>query len=88
MIVNNVSALDRVFWKRAQASILQSPKIRAGVTRSPELRLAGRRRGSAEVPVAPCEPASAGIRCANVRVEGTYLGDLCIMNDPHARRGG
>src|SRR5580704_5847823 len=53
--------LDRLFWKRAQASILQSPKIRAGVTRSPELRLAGRRRGSAEVPVAPCEPASAGI---------------------------
>jgi hypothetical protein len=43
MIVNNVSALDRLFWKRAQASILQSPKIRAGVTRSPELRLAGRR---------------------------------------------
>jgi hypothetical protein len=36
MIVNNVSALDRLFWKRAQASILQSPKIRAGVTRSLE----------------------------------------------------
>jgi hypothetical protein len=78
MIVNDVSALDRLFWKRAQASILRSPKIRTGVTRAPELRLAARRRGSAEVQVAHMSPLPLAL-CANVRVEGAYLGRLVHM---------
>jgi hypothetical protein len=87
MIVNDVSALDRLFWKRAQASILRSPKIRTGVTRAPELRLAARRRGSAEVQVAHVSPLPLALGALMCAARAPISGDLCIRNDPHACRG-
>jgi hypothetical protein len=86
MVVNNVSALNRLFWKRAQASILQSPKIRTGVTRAPELRLAARRRGSAEVQVAHVSPLPLALGALMCASSAPISGDLCVRNDPHARR--